>query len=288
MSLRTALLTLLALIAFAANSILCRMALRHGLIDPVAFTQLRLVAGALALSPLLILQRGAWWPRRAGAWRPALALFIYAFGFSLAYVALSAGTGALILFAMVQLTMIGLGIARGLRPALLEWTGLAIALGGLAYLLAPGLTAPPIAAAALMAGAGVAWGIYSVLGKSEADPATATARNFALTAPLAAILFVASPQWAHATPAGIALAVASGALTSGLGYIVWYRALKGLSTMHASIVQIASPVLVGIGGIVFLSEAFTLRFGAAAVLILGGIMLTIWAGGQSAQVRPQT
>jgi drug/metabolite transporter (DMT)-like permease len=278
---RTLILTVVALIAFAANSIFCRLALNHGLIDPIAFTQTRLLSGALVLFPLLFLRRG----KRLfvlGFWRPAVALFAYAIAFSLAYVAMGAGTGALILFATVQITMIGLGVLRGLRPGVLEWLGLGIAFAGLVVLVAPGVTAPPWASAVLMALAGAAWGIYTVIGKGEGDPIHATARNFVLAIPLSLALFAAGPLWSGAKPEGIVLAAVSGALTSAFGYIVWYAALKGLSHMQASIVQVASPVLVAIGGILFLGETFTLRLVVAAGLILGGIVLTIRAVRSSA------
>ncbi len=198
MQIHTALLTLLTLVAFAANSVLCRMALKQELIDPVAFTQIRLLSGALVLLPFLIRRRRFVLPLRSGDWRPALALFVYAIAFSLAYVALDAGMGALILFAMVQTSMIGLGIVIGARPGLLEWVGLAFAFAGLVYLFAPGLSAPPAMGALLMAIAGIAWGVYSILGKTEADPIASTARNFVLTIPLALLLFLVSPSWTGA------------------------------------------------------------------------------------------
>ncbi len=200
MSLRTLLLTALALVAFAGNSVLCRLALRAELIDPVAFTQLRLAAGALALAPFLLARRARIMPLRArDAW-PAVALFAYAVAFSLAYVSLDAGAGALILFGSVQIAMIGIGAARGARPSALEWSGLAIAFAGLVYLTSPGLAAPPPEAALLMAAAGIAWGVYSILGRGAADPVAATARNFALTTPLVALLFAAGPRRSGATP----------------------------------------------------------------------------------------
>lgn len=272
---RTILLTLLTLFAFAANSILCRMALKDGLIDPVSFTQLRLFSGALVLAPFLIGRRAHVWPLRVGGWKPAFALFVYALAFSLAYVALEAAAGALILFAMVQTSMIGLGLIAGARPRAVEWAGLAVALAGLVYLLAPGLSAPPVGGAALMAVAGVAWGVYSVLGKNEADSVTSTARNFVLTLPFAALLFFAGPSSPHATLEGVALAVISGAIASGLGYVVWYSALKGLTNMAASAVQLAVPIVAAAGGVVLLGEAITLRLLIASLLILGGIFVTM-------------
>jgi len=280
MSPRTLALTGLALIAFAANSILCRFALKQGLIDPVAFTQVRLLSGAIMLWPIL-----AWRQRSAPgfevtlkSWRPAAALFVYAVAFSLAYVAMGAGAGALILFACVQISMIGIAMARGLRPGALEWTGLALAFAGLVWLVAPGISAPPAMSAGLMAVAGIAWGLYTTLGKGEADALATTARNFILAAPFALVLFAFGPNLSGASAQGLALAATSGAITSALGYVVWYAALKGLGTMQASIIQVASPVIVAFGGVIFLGEAFTLRLVVASVAILGGIILTIRAG----------
>jgi drug/metabolite transporter (DMT)-like permease len=281
MSLRTLGLTALALVAFAANSVLCRMALRAELIDPVAFTQLRLIAGALALAPFLIARRTRVTPLRPrDAW-PALALFAYAIAFSLAYIALDAGAGALVLFGSVQIAMIGIGAARGARPAAQEWIGLGVALAGLVYLTSPGLSAPPLWAALLMAAAGVAWGVYSILGRGSADPVAATARNFALTAPLVVLLFLAGPEWRGVAPAGLALAVASGALTSGLGYVAWYAALKGLTPASASVVQLATPVIAALGGVALLGEALTLRLVLASALVLGGVLVTVRGGGRA-------
>ncbi|MGD2132858.1 MAG: DMT family transporter [Maricaulaceae bacterium] len=275
---RTVALTVLAMIAFAANSILCRMALKDGLIDPVGFTQIRLAAGAFALAPFLIARHGRVRPIKFQDVRPAFALFAYAIGFSLAYIGLDAGAGALILFACVQITMIAIGVATGARPKALEWTGFAVAFAGLVYLLSPGLSAPPLASALLMAAAGVAWGVYSVLGKQEPDAVAATARNFALALPFAALLFLAGPSWSEAAPAGVGLAIASGAITSGLGYVIWYAALRGLAPMAAPIVQLSVPVIAAAGGVALLGEPFTLRLALASVLILGGIFLTVAAG----------
>jgi drug/metabolite transporter (DMT)-like permease len=275
---RTLLLTAVTLVAFAANSVLCRIALKAELIDPIAFTQLRLGAGALALLPFLIASGRARVPgfMRTG-WRPALVLFVYAIPFSLAYVALDAGVGALILFGSVQIAMLGIGALGGARPSLREWVGLAIAFGGLVWLAAPGLAAPPLWAALSMAAAGVAWGVYSILGRGEADPVAATARNFLLTTPLLALLFLAGSAWREAAPAGIALAIVSGALTSGLGYVIWYAALRGLAPASASIVQLAVPVIAALGGVAFLAESFSVRLSTATVLVLGGVLLALTA-----------
>lgn len=274
----TPVLTALALSAFAANSLLCRLALRDQLIDPVSFTQLRLGAGALALLPLVLFNRSVRPRFKAADWRPAAALFVYALGFSLAYVGLGVGAGALILFGTVQLSMIGLGLARGDRPGPLGWLGLAMAFGGLVWLVAPGLSAPPLWAAGLMAVAGLAWGLYSALGKAEAEPIYATARNFLLTAPLAAVLMLALPQARHLTAEGLGLAVASGVLASGLGYVVWYLALKGLSHLAASVGQLSVPVLAAAGGALLLGEPLGPRVLVATAVILGGIVVATQLG----------
>ena len=274
---QTLLLTILTLIAFAANSLLCRMALKADLIDPVSFTQIRLLSGALFLAPFFYARRAALTPIKIEDGRAALALFVYAIAFSLAYVSLDAGAGALILFGMVQVTMIGAAILGGDRPGPFQWLGIAASIAGLIYLTAPGLSAPPLAAALLMAAAGIAWGVYSLLGRGAADPVGATARNFLLTLPFLFLLFLA-PRHGQAAPEGIALAIASGVLASGAGYVIWYRALRGLSAMNASVVQLAVPVIAALGGVFLLSEALTLRLAIASVLILGGIYLTIRFG----------
>ncbi len=277
MTRQTFILTVLTLIAFAANSILCRMALKAEIIDPVSFTQIRLFSGVVFLAPFFYMRRAAILPIKRQDFRAAAALFVYAIAFSLAYVSLDAGAGALILFGMVQLTMIGAGIAGGLRPGALQWAGVALAFAGLIYLLAPGFTAPPLAGAALMALAGVAWGAYSLLGRGEADPTGATARNFLLTLPLVLLLFLATHEM-RIEPAGVALAVLSGAIASGAGYVIWYRALKGLTTVNASVVQLAVPAIAALGGVALLGEMLTLRLAIASVLILGGIYLSIRYG----------
>jgi drug/metabolite transporter (DMT)-like permease len=257
------------------------MALRDGLIDPVAFTQLRLAAGALALAPFLIARRPDLLGAARAGWPAALALFAYAIAFSLAYLALDAGVGALVLFGSVQIAMIGIGAIGGHRPGARQWTGLAIAFAGLVWLASPGFTAPPLWAALLMAIAGLFWGVYSILGRGESDPVGATARNFALTLPLVALLFLAGPDWRAAAPAGVALAVASGALASGLGYVIWYAALRGHTPASASIVQLAVPVIAALGGVALLDEALTVRLAVATILVLGGVLLALRTGARA-------
>ncbi|MBL8862539.1 MAG: DMT family transporter [Planctomycetes bacterium] len=265
-----------ALLAFALNSILCRAALASGAIDATSFTGVRLASGALVLLALERWTRGgAGRTRLAGDWLSAAALFAYALAFSLAYGALSAGTGALILFGCVQATMLGAGLRAGERPDARLWVGLALALGGLAWLVAPGLAAPPAGGAALMAAAGVAWGIYSLRGRRAADPVASTAGNFARAAPLALIALAGAWSDAHADAFGLALALVSGAITSGLGYVVWYAALRGLSASGAALVQLGVPVVTALLGVTFLAERATLRLVLAATLVLGGIALAV-------------
>ena len=269
-----ALLTALAMIAFAGNSLLCRVALVHTGIDAATFTSIRLLAGALVLWLIVSVQRGR--ADAAGSWTSAFALFAYAACFSFAYVSLSAATGALLLFGAVQTTMIGFGLWKGERLRGQQLAGLMLAAGGLLGLLLPGLSAPPPAAAALMLGAGVAWGVYSLRAKGAADPTRITAGNFARAVPFALALSAAMfiRQSGGATDAmGIGLAIASGALASGVGYAVWYTALRGLNATTAATVQLSVPVIAAFGGIAFLGEAITLRLLVTSVAILGGIAL---------------
>jgi drug/metabolite transporter (DMT)-like permease len=274
----TTALTATALVAFAANSVLCRLALGARRIDPSTFTTLRLLAGAVVLGGIVALGRyaGANPAARAHGWRriaPALMLFVYALGFSLAYVRLSVGTGALLLFGTVQLTMIASALWRGDRPGALEWAGLALALAGLVALVLPGLTAPPLHAAALMTVAGVGWGLYSLAGRGASDPLRSTASNFALALVPALAVNAIARGTVHVTPMGAVLAVTSGALASGLGYVAWYAALRGLSATRAAIVQLAVPVIAAAAGVLFMGEAVTVRLVLCAALILGGVGL---------------
>jgi drug/metabolite transporter (DMT)-like permease len=272
----TPLLTLLALLAFAANSLLCRLALRNGAIDPASFTGIRLISGAVMLVVVgagMAARTGT--TGKTGGWYGAVMLFLYAAGFSLAYVSLSAGTGALILFGAVQVTMLVSAIRSGERLGAAQWAGMAVAVAGLIYLVLPGLAAPPLAGAALMATAGIAWGLYSVNGRGAVDPLGQTRRNFVLTIPMALLLLAAWLPKLSATREGILLAVVSGAITSGLGYVVWYRALRGLSGVSASLVQLSTPVLAALGGIILLSEPASSRLFVASVLVLGGIAFAV-------------
>lgn len=266
-------LTLLTLVAFAANSLLCRMALGGELID---FTTLRLVSGAIILVPVsrLVAAPGPA-PERTGSWGSGLALFGYAIAFSLAYGFLDAGMGALILFGTVQATMIGAGLKSGERPHPVEWLGLVVALGGLIYLVSPGISAPDPLGALLMLLSGIGWGVYSLRGKSITTAVWSTTGNFVRTVPMVAIASLLAWSWVHVERAGMVLAIVSGALTSGLGYVLWYRALRGLTTARAAIVQLFVPVLAAFGGVVFLAEQVSVRLAVASVLILGGVAMAL-------------
>ncbi|WP_291993980.1 DMT family transporter [Candidatus Accumulibacter sp. ACC003] len=269
-------LTVLAMIAFAGNSLLCRAALQHTSIDAASFTTIRLIAGALMLVLVVRLRAGS--RVGGGNWLSALALFAYAAGFSFAYRSLPAGAGALLLFGAVQATMIGHGLLRGER--LLRWqvVGLLLALAGLLGLLLPGLSAPPLSGALLMLGAGVAWGVYSLRGKSGGDPTRVTAGNFLRAVPIAVALSAFSALTLNAASldsAGVCYALASGALASGVGYAIWYTALPALPATNAATVQLSVPVIAALGGIAFLGEPLTLRLTLSSVAILGGIALVI-------------
>jgi drug/metabolite transporter (DMT)-like permease len=265
-------LTLLAMIAFAGNSLLCRLALKQTRIDAASFTLVRIVSGAIVLGLIASLRRGSL--RQSGSWVSAAMLFVYAAGFSFAYLTLSAGTGALLLFGAVQATMIFWALRSGER---LDWPrrlGLALALAGLVALVLPGLSAPPLGGSILMFTAGVAWGVYSLRGKKAGDPLLATAGNFARAVPMAAIL---SLFWLpRFDRGGIVYAILSGAIASGVGYAIWYTALPGLKSASAASVQLIVPVLAAVGGILFLEEAITLRLVLASVAVLGGIWLVVW------------
>jgi drug/metabolite transporter (DMT)-like permease len=271
---RTLALTLIAMLAFAANSLLCRMALRNTGIDPASFTAVRLLSGALVL--WLIVRRRNGDQAMTGSWLSALALFTYAAGFSYAYVNLSAATGALLLFGAVQATMISTGLWRGERLTRQQLAGLLCAFAGLAGLLAPGISAPPWSGALLMVAAGVAWGIYSLRAKGAGNPTGATAGNFARALPLALILSAATLSYSRLDGAGILYAIVSGAVASGLGYAVWYTALRGLSASSAASVQLSVPVIAAVGGVLLLGEPIALRLLITSVAILGGVALVIY------------
>ena len=270
----TAAATAVALVAFAANSILCRLALAPGAIDAATFTAVRLVAGAGTLL-VVSLATGRAQRRGAGNWRSGALLFAYAICFSLAYVVLTVATGALILFGAVQITMLLAAIAGGERPQPLQWAGLLVALGGFVYLVWPGLASPSPLGSLLMTTAGVAWGFYTLRGRGSADPIAATTDNFVRAVPLVLVVGAIMLRGAHATPRGLVLAVLSGALTSGLGYVVWYTALKGLTATRAAGVQLMVPIIAALAGVLFLSESVSLRLAMATAAILGGVALVL-------------
>lgn len=271
--LTTLALTLLAMTAFAGNSLLCRAALKDSAIDAASFTSLRLLSGALVLWLFLQARRP---PRPlSGDWQSALALFVYAAAFSFAYLDLTAATGALLLFGAVQVTMIGYGLWRGERLVPRQSAGVILAIGGLLALLLPGATAPPLPAAALMLCAGIAWGIYSLRGKGATDAIAATAGNFARSVPLALLLSLLALGGFSADRTGALYALLSGALASAAGYAVWYRALRGLSATSAATVQLSVPVITAAGGILLLGESLTLHLLFTSAAILGGIALVV-------------
>lgn len=266
-------LTLLAMIAFAANSLLCRFALRFTAIDPASFTAIRIISGTLAL--WLIMRFRANRQDARGNWPSALALFVYAAAFSFAYIRLPAATGALLLFGAVQASMITIGLIRGQRLDGARLTGFAVAVLGLFGLLLPGLSSPPLGSSILMVSAGIAWAVYSLRGKGASDPAAVTAGNFARAALLSLGLGLAMLPWASVDRAGAVYAILSGAVASGMGYVVWYVALRGLNTMEAATVQLSVPVIASVGGILFIGEPVTLRIFLCGVAILGGVALVV-------------
>jgi drug/metabolite transporter (DMT)-like permease len=317
-SARLFLLTLLAMVAFASNSLLCRAALKQTHIDAATFTFVRIFSGAVALcffmnvrtritvdrtaTPLAaasktrvgfpsppsspkrrgghfslkekVRRRVLGW-KGNGNWPSALALFTYAAAFSFAYVDLSAGTGALLLFGAVQATMILWGLRKGERLDAIQIVGSVVAVTGLVILVFPGLSAPPLIGSILMLGAGVAWGVYSLRGKGVQNPATVTAGNFVRAVPFSVVVWVIFLGSAHVDVAGVGYAITSGAIASGLGYVIWYSALPGLKAASAATVQLSVPVLAATGGILLLGEPITLRYVLASVAVLGGIALVV-------------
>ena len=269
----TLLLTALTMLAFAGNSVLCRLALSHTAIDPAGFTLARIASGAVML---WVLANGI--GRRkgiGGSWAGGAALTLYAIAFSLAYVTLPAGTGALLLFGAVQVTMIATGLKQGERLAVPQWLGLAVAMAGLVTLVAPGVAAPPPVGAALMALSGVFWGVYSLLGRGSKDPVAATAGNFMRAAPMAVIPAVILAGQLNPDPEGLLYAGLSGTVTSGCGYILWYHVLPRLTAAQGASVQLSVPVIAALAGAGLMGEALTLRLCIASVAVLGGIALVI-------------
>lgn len=273
MTARTVVLTIFAMLAFAGNSLLCRAALRDSQIDPASFTALRLVAGAAVLWLLLSLRNKTLKP--SGSWAGALALFIYAAAFSYAYVDLDAGSGALLLFGAVQLSMVAWGLARGERLSRWQSAGMIMAGIGLVALLLPGASAPSLSASIVMVIAGGAWGAYSLLGNSKSDPMAATAGNFIRTLPMAALLALSTWNRLEWNSAGVIYALLSGGLASGIGYALWYAALPGLTAIQAGGVQLSVPFITALAGILLLGETLTASVLVAGIAILGGITLVL-------------
>jgi len=270
----TVLLTAIAMLAFAANSLLCRMALGAGLIDAASFTSVRIISGAVMLG-LIVLPRLRSQGRPKVDLRAVAMLFAYMIFFSFAYLSLSAGTGALLLFGSVQLTMIIAALRAGERFNRWAWLGFLAAVAGLVYLVSPGITAPDTLGAIFMIVAGLAWGLYSLVGRRAGNPLESTANNFILAAPMAIAASIVFIGDLHLSARGLLLAVTSGALASGLGYVTWYAALKGLSSSSAATVQLSVPVIAAIGGVLLLSEPVTLRLVLASTATLGGIALVL-------------
>ena len=276
---KIALCTALALLAFAGNSILCRLALGEGVIDAASFTSIRLLSGIIVLTVILKMT-----PTSAisglkdsskGSWKASFMLFLYAITFSFAYISLETGVGALILFGSVQMTMILVGLFSGNKLHYSEWLGVIVAFSGLVYLVLPDLTIPSFMGFILMTVAGVAWGFYTLAGKSTKNPVSDTAYNFLRTLPLVLILTVVTFQYAALSQKGILLAVLSGGIASGVGYTIWYIALGGLSTVQAAVLQLLVPMIAALGGVLFANEIFTLRLALSSLLVLGGIMAMI-------------
>ena len=280
-SLQVVLLTTLAMIAFASNSLLNRLALGQKAIDPISYTTIRLTSGAIMLFLIASLQRKNGRAILRGSWISAALLFLYAITFSFAYLSLSAGSGALILFGSVQVTMVLVALRGGEHPQLMEWIGLGLALGGLVYLVFPGLAAPSWLGSALMLVAGIAWGFYSIRGRGSQNPLADTAGNFVYAAPLILALRLIMFADIQFSTRGMMLAALSGALASGVAYVIWYAALRGLTTTRAAIVQLSVPVIAAWGGVLFLAEIVSTRLLLAGLLILGGIGLSVLSRGKN-------
>lgn len=263
------------MLAFAGNSVICRLALVDGAIDPASFTSVRLISAAVTLLFIVAMRGGLREAATAGNWRAAAALIAYAIFFSYAYVSLSAASGALVLFGFVQATMIVAALIAGERPSAAEALGWTVAAGGLIWLLLPGADAPPLAGAAMMAVAGIGWGLYSLNGRSEPRPLASTTGNFVRALPPVVLLAGATATQFDATLGGLLLACLSGCLTTGVGYVVWYAALAGLSALQAALVQLCVPAIAAAGGLLFVGETIPLRLAVCGLLILGGISLAL-------------
>jgi len=277
--LKTSLLTCLALIAFAANSVLCRLALGNGTIDASSFTGIRLLSGSVVLFLILSIQGSIKGSNKGvpskGSWTASFMLFLYAITFSYAYLSVDTGTGALILFGSVQITMILLSLISGTRLHIIEWSGVIIAFTGFVYLILPNITTPSINGFMLMTVSGVAWGIYTLRGRSSKNPLMDTSYNFLRTTPFVVLLAAFTMQNINYSSEGIVLALLSGGITSGVGYTIWYIALRGLSATQAAVIQLSVPVIAAIGGVIFVSETITSRLIISAIVVLGGILMVV-------------
>jgi drug/metabolite transporter (DMT)-like permease len=271
---RVALCTAAALCAFAGNSLLTRLALDRTTIDAVTFSAVRLTAGAGMLL-LVTGVNGRGRRRVAGSWLSAAVLFLYTVPFSYAYVRLTAGTGALILVGSVQLTMMLAALLAGERPHALQWLGLGLAIAGLVYLMLPGLAAPPLLGSVSMALAGITWGFYSLLGRGKTNPLEQTTSNFVRAVPFVIVVCVMARAHLHLAPTGVLLGLVCGALTSGLGYVLWYAAVTGLTATRAAMIQLPVPILTGAGGVLVLGEAISRRLVLSGIVVLGGIALAL-------------
>jgi drug/metabolite transporter (DMT)-like permease len=273
---KTLMFTGFALIAFAANSVLCRLALGEKTIDASSFTVIRLLSGAVVLWVILMITPNKNSPPAKGSWLASLMLFLYGVTFSFAYITLDTGTGALILFASVQITMISLYIIAGNRLHITERIGIFIAFLGFVYLILPGVSTPSVTGFSLMTIAGIAWGVYTLKGRDSVNPLMDTAYNFFRTIPLVIVLAVVAIGNGQYSTQGIILAALSGGIASGIGYTLWYVALGGLSAVQAAVVQLLVPAIAALGGVIFVSEAITLRLAPSGIMILGGILMTVW------------
>jgi drug/metabolite transporter (DMT)-like permease len=285
---KSLILTILALIALAANSVLCRMALGEDRIDASSFTVIRLLSGVLVLLAIVKITNRKKSLSSRGSWFASMMLFLYAISFSFAYMTLDTGTGAFILFGAVQITMISISFFSGNRLHLSEWIGVSIAFMGFVYLVLPGITAPSAIGFILMSVAGIAWGIYTLKGRGSDAPLLDTSSNFLRTVPFVIVLSITAVNTAQYSIEGILLAVLSGGIASGIGYTIWYSALGGLSTTQAAVVQLSVPMIAALGGVIFLSETLTQRLTVSALMILGGILLVVLGRYYFVQARLNT
>ncbi|GHE96971.1 DMT family transporter [Thalassotalea profundi] len=275
-TLKIACLTTIALCTFAANSVLCRLALESQLIDPASYTSIRLMSGAIALLILVYMGAGNLNTKK-GSWSGGVTLFIYACTLSYGYISLDTATGALILFGAVQLTIMCVSIVKGEKIFVGEWLGIIIAFCGFVYLVYPLMSQPSFIGAILMAISGITWGLYTLIGKGSDRPLVDTCYNFVRTLPFVVVLFLFTFEQIEVTNQGILLAIISGVVTSGIGYAIWYQVLPYLATTQAAVLQLTVPVIAAIGGVFIVAESLTIRLILSSILVLGGIGLVIFA-----------